>query len=68
MEKKPYNKIEYNQEYNKNHYKAFKAELKREDSKKLELLLKSNGFNKAEFLRKATVLLEKGYFVDKYLK
>ena len=51
------------QEYNKKHYKAFKVDLKIEELKELEEILKEDGISKAEFLRMAICL-----YLDKRLK
>lgn len=39
--------------YNKEHYKAFKVDLKIQELEELEFLLKEDKLSKAEFLRKA---------------
>lgn len=59
MEKK-FNKVKYNQQYNKEHYKQFKTELKAKEKEELDKLLKENNLSKVEFIRKAKELLEKG--------
>lgn len=45
--------MNYIQKYNKEHYKAFKVDLKKEEFAKLEKLLKKHNFTKAGFLRLA---------------
>ena len=47
-------------QYNKEHYKAFKVDLKIEELKQLEEMLKEDGISKAEFLRIAICL-----YIDK---
>ena len=51
MEK--FNQFKYTQEYNKEHYKPFKVDLKKEELEQLEKLLKKKGLTKAQFLRDA---------------
>lgn len=48
-----FNQQKYIQEYNKEHYKTFKVDLKVEEWEELELLLKNKGITKAQFLRDA---------------
>lgn len=48
-----FNQSKYNQKYNKEHYKAFKVDLKKEELEQLEKLLKEKGITKAQFLRDA---------------
>lgn len=43
----------YKQQYNKEHYKAFKVDLKKEELELLEKKLKEKGITKAQFLRDA---------------
>ena len=43
----------YLQEYKKEHYKAFKVDLKVEELEELEALLQKKGLSKAQFLRNA---------------
>lgn len=49
MEK--FNQQKYIQKYNKEHYKTFKVDLKKEEMDLLERLLKKNNLTKAQFLR-----------------
>lgn len=46
-----FNQSKYIQEYNKEHYKTFKVDLKKEEFDALEKYLKSKGMTKAQFLR-----------------
>lgn len=48
-----FNQPKYIQKYNKEHYKSFKVDLKKEEWEQLEKLLKEKGLTKAEFLRDA---------------
>lgn len=54
-----FNQKKYVQEYNKEHYKAFKVDLKVEELLELESILKSKGITKAQFLRNAIKALKK---------
>ena len=45
--------MKYIQEYNKEHYKAFKVDLKVQELDELEALLQKKGLSKAQFLRNA---------------
>lgn len=58
MEKEKYDKIKYNMAYNKENYKKFGADLKKEEVEKANLLLKKYNLNKAEFIRRALKKLE----------
>ena len=53
--KKPmkFNQNKYIQQYNKEHYKAFKVDLRKEEYEALELYLRKIGITKAQFLRQA---------------
>lgn len=53
MEK--FNQQKYIQEYNKEHYKTFKVDLKKDEYDKLDSYLKSKGISKAQFLRNAMI-------------
>lgn len=53
QEKKKYNKIEYNAEYNRTHYKTFKANLKPDDYEEIEEILKKENWSKADYLRES---------------
>jgi len=44
---------EYKIKYNKEHYKAFKVDLKIEELEELEKILKKENITKAQFLRNA---------------
>ena len=48
---KEFNQSEYIQKYNKEHYRAFKVDLKREELEEINKLLKEKNMTKAEFLR-----------------
>lgn len=52
-EKKEFNQQQYIKKYNKEHYKTFKVELKKEEKEELDELLKSLNITKATFLREA---------------
>ncbi len=52
-DKKEFNQQQYIKEYNKEHYKTFKVELKKEEKEELDELLKKLGITKAAFLRDA---------------
>lgn len=54
-----FNQQKYKQEYNKEHYKTFKVDLKVEEWLELESILKSKGVTKAQFLRNAIKALKK---------
>lgn len=51
MEK--FNQVKYIQEYNKEHYRTFKVDLKQEEMQELETMLTSLHLSKAQFLRNA---------------
>ena len=51
MEK--FNQSKYIQEYNKEHYKTFKVDLKIKEFEELEKILKKAKLTKAEFLRQS---------------
>lgn len=48
-----YNQKEYTQQYNKEHYKTFKVDLKKEELEELNKLLLKRNLTKAQFLRNA---------------
>lgn len=50
---KQFNEAKYKQEYNKEHYKTFKVDLKKDELEELEALLNKTGKSKAQFLREA---------------
>jgi len=54
-------KKSYIQEYNKEHYKTFKVDLKKEELQELNELLKKEGLTKAQFLRDAIKDLKKAH-------
>lgn len=54
-----FNQKDYIIEYKKTHYKAFKVDLKVEELKELEALLKEKKITKAEFLRNSIKQLKK---------
>lgn len=54
-----FNQQKYIQEYNKEHYKTFKVDLKVEEWEELESILKSKGITKAQFLRNAIKSIKK---------
>lgn len=56
MEK--FNKKDYDNNYRKIHYKQFKADLKLEEFKELEELLKKYNLTKIQFLRNAIIALK----------
>lgn len=55
---KEFNQQKYIQQYNKEHYKAFKVDLKKEELDNINMLLKEKNMTKAEFLRLAINALE----------
>lgn len=54
-----FNQKQYIIEYNREHYKAFKVDLKVEELEELEKLLKEKKITKAQFLREAIQKLKK---------
>ena len=48
-----YNQKEYIQQYNKEHYKTFKVDLKKEEFEELNKFLLKYNLTKAQFLRNA---------------
>ena len=52
---KEFNQSKYIQEYNKEHYKAFKVDLKIKEFEELEKILKKAKLTKAEFLRQSII-------------
>ena len=56
MEK--FNEAKYKQQYNKDHYRTFKVDLKKEEFDKLEQKLKELGLTKAQFLRDAIIQVQ----------
>ena len=59
MEK--FNESKYKQQYNKEHYRTFKVDLKKEEFDKLEQKLKELGLTKAQFLRDAIIQVQSRY-------
>lgn len=57
---KEFNQLEYIKEYNKEHYKAFKVDLKKEELDNINKLLKENNMTKADFLRLSIKALKNG--------
>ena len=55
-----FNQNKYIQGYNKEHYKSFRVDLKKEEWEKADKLLKDNNMSKAELVRIALKLLEEG--------
>lgn len=55
-----FNQQKYIQGYNKEHYKSFRVDLKKEEWEKANKLLKNNNMTKADLVRTALTLLEKG--------
>lgn len=60
MEK--FNQQKYIQEYNKQHYKTFKVDLKKDEFDELEELLNKKRITKAQFLRDAINNLKKQWY------
>lgn len=52
MQEKKYNKIVYNDAYNKEHYKEFKARLKFNEYEELEKARENEKLSKPDFLKK----------------
>ena len=50
---KEFNQNKYTQEYNKEHYKTFKVDLKKEELEELNKLILERNLTKAQFLRNA---------------
>lgn len=57
---KEFNQGKYIQQYNKEHYRTFKVDLKKEEFDRLEELLKEKGLTKAQFLRDAIEKIKSG--------
>ena len=55
-----FNQQKYIQGYNKEHYKSFRVDLKKEEWEKANELLKINNMTKADLVITALTLLEKG--------
>lgn len=53
-----FNESKYKQQYNKEHYRTFKVDLKKEELDKLEQMLKELGLTKAQFLRDAIIQVQ----------
>lgn len=56
-----FNQSKYIQEYNKEHYKTFKVDLKVEEWDEINELLNKKGMTKAQFLREAIKQLKKSH-------
>lgn len=54
-----FNQQKYIQEYNKKHYVRFVADLKQEEMKLLNELLKKQNISKAQFIRNAIIDLQR---------
>ena len=54
-----FNQKQYIIDYNKEHYKAFKVDLKVEELEELEKILQEKGITKAQFLREAIDKIKK---------
>lgn len=54
-----FNQSEYIKQYNKDHYKTFKVDLKKEELEELNKLLKKKKMTKATFLRQSIEKLKK---------
>ena len=48
-----FNQMKYIKEYNKDHYKTFKVDLKKDEWEEIDSLLKEKGITKAQFIRDA---------------
>lgn len=59
-----FNKKEYDAQYQREHYKQFKAKIKNKDMSELNDLLKNKGMNKTEFVLNAKDLLERGIMMN----
>lgn len=59
MEKEKFNFQEYQNQYDKEHYSAFKVKLKKDKKKELDDLLDKLGITKTDFLRNAIEELKK---------
>lgn len=59
MEKKEFNKTEYDIDYRKKHKKQFNADLNIDEMEELEELLKKKNLTKIQFLRNAIKDLKK---------
>jgi len=55
-----FNQKKYIQEYNKEHYKTFKVDLKKEELEELNQILKEKKKTKAQFLREAIENIKNG--------
>lgn len=55
---KEFNQQKYVQQYNKEHYKTFKVDLKKEELEELNKLLLKCNLTKAQFLRNAIDVLK----------
>ena len=57
--KEKFDENKYKQQYNKNHYKRFVADLKVEEFDELQELLKKNNLTKSQFVRNYIGILKK---------
>lgn len=55
MSAKEFNQLEYIKEYNKQHYKDFKAKLKKEDYEEIEKIRKQTKLNKTQFIKETAI-------------
>ena len=58
---KEFNQIKYIQQYNKEHYKTFKVNLKIKEYDELDKILKKKNLTKADFLKKAIEDIKKDW-------
>ncbi len=58
-EKTEFNQLKYKMTYGKEHYKAFKVDLKIEEMEELNKLLEKHKLTKADFLRQSIEELKK---------
>ncbi|HAB67239.1 MAG TPA: hypothetical protein DCE23_07720 [Firmicutes bacterium] len=61
MEKKKFNKREYDNQYQRENYLQFKAKLKPEEKLEIDRWLNEVNLNKTEFIREAYLLMKEKY-------
>ncbi len=61
MEDKKFNKKDYDNNYQKDHYLQFKAKLKPEEKLEIDKWLKEVKLNKTEFIKEAYQLMKEKY-------